>query len=258
MYISTDRPNHQFSSKTVMSTIAKPLEITKSRLRKIARYLEDKPVLVRVVRTRIECLSALAFGDSDCAGGRETRQSTTAVLEKLRKPLRGRARLRNKETASWLEAWITPVICGGRRTVDAVSSVTKILEAACDGKFVATFDYSLAFDFTNPAMAVELIRWVGMSEGTAGMLKSVAQSQLPALQYGGKIPQNCGTRDDVIVARGPMIDDCGGNSSVDPCVCRAKQCPTRRSCCTWTTDRGRGGGGEGLRNRRRTVNFGIK
>ena len=44
-YISMDRPDLQFSSKTVMSTIAKPPEIRKSRLRKIARHLEDKPVL---------------------------------------------------------------------------------------------------------------------------------------------------------------------------------------------------------------------
>ena len=35
MYIRMERPDLQFSSKTVMSTIAKPLEITKSRLRKI-------------------------------------------------------------------------------------------------------------------------------------------------------------------------------------------------------------------------------
>ena len=45
MYISMGQPDLQFRSNTVMSTIAKPLEITTSRLRTIARYLEDKPVL---------------------------------------------------------------------------------------------------------------------------------------------------------------------------------------------------------------------
>ena len=38
--------------QTVMSTIAKLLEITKPRLRKTARYLEDKPVLEYVMSTR--------------------------------------------------------------------------------------------------------------------------------------------------------------------------------------------------------------
>ena len=48
MELAMDQPDLQFSLKTVMSTIAKPLEITQSRLRQIARYLEDKPVLEHV------------------------------------------------------------------------------------------------------------------------------------------------------------------------------------------------------------------
>ena len=47
MSIFLDRPDLQSSLKTVM--IAKPLEITKSRLGKIERYLEDKPVLEYVL-----------------------------------------------------------------------------------------------------------------------------------------------------------------------------------------------------------------
>ena len=39
VYISKDHPDLQFSSKTVRSTIAKPLEVTRSRIWKIARYL---------------------------------------------------------------------------------------------------------------------------------------------------------------------------------------------------------------------------
>ena len=98
----------------------------------------------------------------------------------------GRASLTSGETARWLETWMTPEISGGRRGVDALSSVIKILEAASSGKYVATFDYSLAFDFTNPAMAVEIIRWLGMPAGTAGLLKSVWQSQKRTLQYAGE------------------------------------------------------------------------
>ena len=78
-----------------------------------------------------------------------------------------RVRLTNKETASWLEAWTTLEFCGGRRKVDAVSSVKQILEAAPEGKFVETFDYFVAFEFTNPAMVVEILRWHGMLVGPA-------------------------------------------------------------------------------------------
>ena len=48
------------------------------------------------------------------------------------------------------------------------------------------FDYSLAFDFANPALAVEILRWLGMPAGTAGLLKSVWQSQKRTIQYAGE------------------------------------------------------------------------
>ena len=44
--------------QTVLRTIAKLLEMTKSRVRKTARYLEDKPVLENVMSTRARWTSA--------------------------------------------------------------------------------------------------------------------------------------------------------------------------------------------------------
>ena len=85
MYISMERPDLQFISKTVMSTIARSLEITKSRLRKIAMYLEDKPSLEKVYAHQSVVAECMAFGESDWAADRETRRPTTAVLEKLGK-----------------------------------------------------------------------------------------------------------------------------------------------------------------------------
>ena len=85
MYICMERPDLQFSAKTVMSTIARSLEITKSRLRKIAMYLEDKPSLKNVYAYQSEVAECLAFGDSNWTADCETRRSTTAMLEKLGK-----------------------------------------------------------------------------------------------------------------------------------------------------------------------------
>ena len=78
VYISMDRPDPQSSPTTVMSTIAKLVEITRSRLRKIAQYLEDKPVLECVHTYLNEVTECMAFGD-DWTRDRESRRS---VLEK--------------------------------------------------------------------------------------------------------------------------------------------------------------------------------
>ncbi|CAE8642159.1 unnamed protein product [Polarella glacialis] len=102
----------------------------------------------------------------------------------------GRARLRNSDTAEWLESWLQPEICGGRRNVDALSSVIQLLEAACDNKFIATFDYSLAFDFTSPKLAAEIFEWLGMPIGTASLILSVWESQRRVLQYAGEANTN--------------------------------------------------------------------
>ncbi|CAE8741924.1 unnamed protein product [Polarella glacialis] len=102
----------------------------------------------------------------------------------------GRARLRNSDTAEWLESWLQPEICGGRRNVDALSSVIQLLEAACDNKSIATFDYSLAFDSTSPKLAAEIFEWLGMPIGTANLILSVWESQRRVLQYAGEANTN--------------------------------------------------------------------
>ncbi|CAE8696292.1 unnamed protein product, partial [Polarella glacialis] len=102
----------------------------------------------------------------------------------------GRARLRNSDTAEWLESWLRPEICGGRRNVDALSSVIQLLEAACDNKFIVTFYYSLAFDFTSPKLAAEIFEWLGMPIGAENLILSVWESQRRVLQYAGEANTN--------------------------------------------------------------------
>ncbi|CAE8584053.1 unnamed protein product [Polarella glacialis] len=62
--------------------------------------------------------------------------------------------------------------------------------AACDDKFIATFDYSLAFDFTSPKLAAEIFEWLGMPIGTASLILSVWESQRRVLQYAGEANTN--------------------------------------------------------------------
>ena len=72
MYIRIEWPDLQFSSKTVMSAVAK--------------HLEDHEVVASeeyVYAYQNEVAEGMAFGYTDWAGNSETRRSKTAVLEKL-------------------------------------------------------------------------------------------------------------------------------------------------------------------------------
>ena len=44
---------------------------------------------------------------------------------------------------------------------------------AASGRYVATYDYSLAFDYTDPQVAVWLFQRLGMPKGTAKLLEAV-------------------------------------------------------------------------------------
>ena len=80
MYVSTARCAVQLADGDEQR-FQSPLEITISLLRKIERYLVDKPVLECVHAYHSKVSECLAFEGSDWAGDRDTRRSTTAVLE---------------------------------------------------------------------------------------------------------------------------------------------------------------------------------
>ncbi|CAE8587798.1 unnamed protein product [Polarella glacialis] len=71
-----------------------------------------------------------------------------------------------------------------------ITVLSALWRAACDDKFIATFDYSLAFDFTSPKLAAEIFEWLGMPIGTASLILSVWESQRRVLQYAGEANTN--------------------------------------------------------------------
>ena len=108
------------------------------------------------------------------------------------------------------------------------------------------FDYSLAFDFANPALAVEILRWLGMPAGTAGLLKSVWQSQKRTIQYAGESLKTAEPVMTSLPQGDPWSMIAMAAVLLIPLCDLRKRYPTRTSCCTSTTDHGR-------RNRRRTA-----
>ena len=98
----------------------------------------------------------------------------------------GSARLRHPDTAAWIEGWLPDEAYGGRKGVGALSALIPILEDAANGRFLGTFDYSLAFDYTNPAAVIAVFAWLGMPRGTALVLSAVWTAQRRVLQYAGE------------------------------------------------------------------------
>ena len=70
--------------------------------------------------------------------------------------------------------------------MDALGALVPLMEDAEDGRFIGTYDYSLAFDYTNPRIAIAIFKWLGMPEGTAEVIASVWTRQVRILQYAGE------------------------------------------------------------------------
>ena len=81
MYVSVDRPDMQFATKTIMSSISKPSVLTEARLRRLGRYLVGHSVLEFVYEYQDGPAMITAYSDSDWAGDRESRRSTSASAE---------------------------------------------------------------------------------------------------------------------------------------------------------------------------------
>jgi hypothetical protein len=81
-YLSTDRPDIQFAVKEICRGMAIPLERHSKMLKRIARYLLDKPTLViNFNESPEEDFETIeGFCDTDWAGCKQTRKSTSGGM----------------------------------------------------------------------------------------------------------------------------------------------------------------------------------
>jgi hypothetical protein len=81
-YLSLDRPDIQYSSKEVCREMSAPKKSSWSRLKRLARYLLDHPRAEWrfPIRDQFDSSSVRAFSDSDWAGCRASRKSTSGGL----------------------------------------------------------------------------------------------------------------------------------------------------------------------------------
>ena len=76
-YLSLDRPDLQFSAKEIAKRMARPREEDWLKLKRVARYLVGAPRLVQKFQWQNMPRELHTFTDSDWAGDRETRKSTS-------------------------------------------------------------------------------------------------------------------------------------------------------------------------------------
>ena len=82
-YLGIDRPDVQYAVKEVCRSMAAPRRSCWAKVKRLARYLLEYPRLAwkfRDVGSRIDKVAMHAFGDSDWAGCRSTRRSTSGGM----------------------------------------------------------------------------------------------------------------------------------------------------------------------------------
>ena len=97
----------------------------------------------------------------------------------------GKARIRQPQTAAWISSWFPEDAFGGKPGHDAQVAIISLLEAGAEKAFLGTFDYSLAFDSTEPQIPLMLFQHYGMPPGIARLLSSMWTKQRRYLQLAG-------------------------------------------------------------------------
>ena len=77
-YLASDRPDIQFAVKRCCKAMCHPHRRDLARLKRLGRYLKGRPRLVQVFQWQAEVDTLDIYVDSDWAGDRRTRKSTSA------------------------------------------------------------------------------------------------------------------------------------------------------------------------------------
>ena len=75
-YLAADRPDLQFSTKECARLMSEPSTFGMAKLKKVVRYLKQKPRYVARYEMQEEVFDIACYGDSDHAGCLRTRKST--------------------------------------------------------------------------------------------------------------------------------------------------------------------------------------
>ena len=87
------------------------------------------------------------------------------------------ARWRSPSVQTWIDSLWPSTSFGGRKGKSTHDASDVVLFSADMGQYVAAFDYSLAFDLTQPSLATYVLRRAGMPHQWATLLLSLWSQQ---------------------------------------------------------------------------------
>jgi len=102
----------------------------------------------------------------------------------------GSARLSQDTTKEWIESWMPDQAFGGRPRYEVLAAVAPLMEDSATDRFIGSYDYTLAFDYTHPELVETAFTHLGMPLCTSRMLGALWQHQTRYLQYAGHTDMN--------------------------------------------------------------------
>ena len=99
------------------------------------------------------------------------------------------SRLRSQPAQEWMSTWWPEEAIGGKAKGEVFEALAPLAAAAAEKQFVATLDYSLAYDYCDPHLAVGIMKRLGLPEGIASLLSTTWGQQQRWLFFEGLVHQ---------------------------------------------------------------------
>ncbi|OLQ01146.1 hypothetical protein AK812_SmicGene16129 [Symbiodinium microadriaticum] len=80
------------------------------------------------------------------------------------------ARLRSRDANAWCQRWWPDQAIGGKKKKEIYNALAPLFDRATRGHYIISLDFSLAFDFCDPEIAVFIMKQFGLPHGLSTML----------------------------------------------------------------------------------------
>ncbi|CAE7715407.1 unnamed protein product, partial [Symbiodinium sp. CCMP2456] len=80
------------------------------------------------------------------------------------------ARLRTSDANAWCQRWWPDQAIGGKKKKEIYNALAPLFDRATRGHYIVSLDFSLAFDFCDPEIAVFIMKQLGLPHGLSTML----------------------------------------------------------------------------------------
>ena len=96
------------------------------------------------------------------------------------------SRIKHASAINWVNSWTPDMMHAGARQKGCYTALQKILCDTDAGYYLASLDYSLAFDRTNPHLALHAFKKLGLPQNIVGLMQGMWCCQKRYFQYMGQ------------------------------------------------------------------------